>query len=158
SGLEALSLSTQDGDICGTPEYIAPEQARGEPLDRRADLYSIAVILYHAVVGRPPFSGGSPLATVSLHLSPPPPPPGEVRPDLAISPPLERLLLRGLAKDRADRPSSAEVFRADLLQIDRDYARRDRRASSAWPAAAATLPGPATVRRRQRLRLLATGV
>jgi serine/threonine-protein kinase len=118
--VELGSLTTHEGRICGTPEYMAPEQARGEVIDARADLYAVAVMLFHAVTGRLPFTGPSPLAIVSLHLTAPPPRPSVLRPDLGIFPPLERLILRGLAKDRSERPSSAEVFRADLLQIARD--------------------------------------
>ena len=121
--IDLASVTTELGHICGTPEYMAPEQARGEPVDERADLYAVAVMLFQTVVGRPPFSARSPLAVVSLHLTAAPPRPSDLRPDLAIFPPLENLILRGLAKDRAERPSSAEVFRADLLRIERDYAR-----------------------------------
>lgn len=121
--VEPGSLTTHEGQICGTPEYMAPEQARAEVIDARADLYAVAVMLFHAVTGRLPFTGPSPLAIVSLHLTAPPPRPSVVRPDLGIFPALERLILRGLAKDRSERPSSAEVFRADLLQIRRDLSR-----------------------------------
>jgi serine/threonine protein kinase len=121
-GGATLEPITKRGAICGTPEYMAPEQARGEELDARADLYATAVMLFHLVVGQVPFRGRTPLAIVSLHLSAPPPRPSVLRPDLCIFPPLESLILRALAKDRAARPSSAEVFRADLLQIARDLA------------------------------------
>jgi len=126
--VEIGSLSTDQGEICGTPEYMAPEQARGETIDGRADLYSVGVILYQAMIGRPPFQGRSALGVVSQHLTSPPPRPSELRPDLRIYPPLENLILRALSKERAERPSSAEVFRADLLQIGRDLARHERRA------------------------------
>jgi serine/threonine-protein kinase len=112
---------------------MAPEQARGEVIDARADLYAIAVMLFHAVTGRLPFTGPSPLAIVSLHLTAPPPRPSVIRPDLGIFPPLERLILRGLAKDRSERPSSAQVFRADLLQIDRDLSRSRPSSQSSIP-------------------------
>ncbi len=116
------SLISLGGEICGTPEYMAPEQACGELLDARTDLYSVAVILFHAVVGELPFKGDSPLAIVSQHLSAPRPRPSALRPRLEISPALDGLILRGMARDRRERPSSAEVFRADLLQVERDYA------------------------------------
>jgi tetratricopeptide (TPR) repeat protein len=113
-------------------------------VDARSDLYSIAVMLYQAVVGQVPFSGRSALAVVSLQASAPPPRPSVVSPERDIFPPLENLILRALAKDPAERPSSAEVFRSDLLQIALDYRRRQRprgagdRACSRGPAA--TLP------------------
>jgi serine/threonine-protein kinase len=138
--LELSSLPTAEGEICGTPEYMAPEQVRGEILDGRADLYSVAVLLYQALVGRPPFRARSPLAVVSLHLTAPPPRPSELRPDLGIYPPLENLILRALSKDRAERPSSAGVFRADLLQIARDYSRRAGRTKAPNADSSPTLP------------------
>jgi serine/threonine-protein kinase len=100
---------------------MAPEQARGETLDARADVYAVGVMLFQAVVGQLPFQASSPFALASLHLSAPPPRPGELRPDIGFFPPLESLILRVLSKNKAERPSSAEVFRADLLQIERDY-------------------------------------
>ncbi|HEX6277401.1 MAG TPA: serine/threonine-protein kinase, partial [Polyangiaceae bacterium] len=136
------SVTTEHGHICGTPEYMSPEQARGEAVDERADLYAVAAMLFQAVVGRPPFSARSPLAVVSLHLTAAPPRPRKLRPDLAIFPPLESLILRGLEKDRAERPSSADVFREDLLRIERDYARWARRSgpASGIPDESPTLP------------------
>jgi serine/threonine-protein kinase len=121
---ESTSITTNAGEICGTPSYMAPEQARGGPLDGRADLYAVGVILFRAITGRLPFTGATSLAIISQHLSAPPPRPSVARADLGIFPPLENLVLRALAKDPAERPSSAEVFRADLLQIERDYKRR----------------------------------
>lgn len=138
--VELASLSTTEGEICGTPEYMAPEQARGEVLDGRADLYSVGALLFQALVGRPPFRARSPLAVVSLQLTAQPQRPSELRPDLGIYRPLENLILRALSKDRADRPSSAAVFRADLLQIARDHARRGRRTRVAKADPAPTLP------------------
>jgi eukaryotic-like serine/threonine-protein kinase len=138
--VEFASLSTAEGAICGTPEYMAPEQARGEILDGRADLYSVAILLYQALVGSLPFRSPSPLAVVSLQLTAKPQRPSERRPDLGIYPPLENLILRALSKDRAERPSSAAVFRADLLQIARDHARRARRTKAPEADPSPTLP------------------
>ena len=138
--VELASLSTAEGAICGTPEYMAPEQARGEILDGRADLYSVGILLYQALVGRPPFQARSPLAVVSLQLTAQPQRPSELRPALGIYPPLEKLILRALSKDRAERPSSAAVFRADLLQIARDHARRARRTKAPGADPFPTLP------------------
>jgi serine/threonine-protein kinase len=136
------SMATGQGDLCGTPDYMAPEQARGEVLDGRADLYSVAVMLFQAVVGKLPFQGKTPLAVLSQHLATPPTRPGVLRPDLGIATALENLILRGLAKDRRERPSSAEVFRAELLQIERDLLREARRQARRSGAAteSATLP------------------
>ena len=79
------SQLTGHGEVCGTPAYMAPEQARGETLDARADIYAVGVMLFQAVVGRLPFQASSPFALASLHLSAPPPRPGELRPDIASS-------------------------------------------------------------------------
>src|SRR5947199_355948 len=62
-------MLTIQGLVCGTPEYMSPEQARGEPLDGRTDLYAAAVILYHLVTGDIPFRAATPIGIVSRHLS-----------------------------------------------------------------------------------------
>jgi serine/threonine-protein kinase len=156
--------ATEVGEICGTPAYMAPEQARGEELDGRVDIYSVGVLLFEALVGRVPFLGRSTLAVVSQHLSAAPPRPSALRPELQIFPPLESLVLRALAKNPAERPSSAEVFRADLLQIDRDLLRTTRRGSRVRPQVsshdAPTLPRahePAPASRRTIARLAIAG-
>jgi eukaryotic-like serine/threonine-protein kinase len=109
---ETTSL-TAPGELCGTPEYMSPEQARGDPLDARSDLYSVAVILYQMTTGRLPFQADSTLGTVSRLLVDLPEPPSRHRPD--TSPPLETLILSALAKRREERPASAEMFLRDLL-------------------------------------------
>ncbi len=106
-------MVTVDGLVCGTPEYMSPEQARGERLDGRADLYAVAVILYQMVAGELPFTG-SVVALLTKQLFDPPPPPSTRRPDLAIPAALETLILRGLEKEAAKRPASAAVFREEL--------------------------------------------
>jgi serine/threonine-protein kinase len=137
---DSPTIGTGTGEICGTPEYMSPEQARGEPLDARSDLYAIGVMLFYALLGQLPFRARSSLAVVSLHLTAAPPRPSVLRPDLDIFPPLENLILRALAKDRAERPSSAGVLRADLLQLQRDATRRGD-ARAAGPASMTSEPG-----------------
>jgi serine/threonine-protein kinase len=131
----AASFSTMRGMMCGTPAYMSPEQARGEAVDQRTDLYALGVMSFQMVVGRLPFEGQTPVDLVSAHLTATPPRPRELRPDLDIAPALEGLILRALAKDRRERPSSAAVFRADLLQIERDLVRDQRRRAIAAVAA-----------------------
>jgi serine/threonine protein kinase len=122
----APTFATVRGVPCGTPAYMSPEQARGDEVDARTDLYAIGVMLYRMVVGRLPFEGRTPGAALDATLTETPPAPRAVRPDLEIAPALEGLILRAMAKDRRERPSSAEVLRADLLQVGRDLARDAR--------------------------------
>lgn len=91
---------TRTGFIVGTPAYIAPEQAAGQrPLDGRADIYTLGVVLYQMVTGRLPFQGPTP-HVLRAHVFDPPPPPSTVAP---ISPVLEAIIMRALAKSAADR-------------------------------------------------------
>jgi CheY-like chemotaxis protein len=92
----------------GTADYVAPEQAQGREVDGRADLYSLACVLFHALSGRLPFDRGSALETLWAHVHEPPPPLAEVRPDLPAA--LGAVLASALAKDPADRPPSAGAF------------------------------------------------
>jgi tRNA A-37 threonylcarbamoyl transferase component Bud32 len=105
---------TLKGLVCGTPEYMSPEQARGEDVDGRSDLYSVGVILYQLVTGELPFSASSPVGILSKHLAEPPMPPSLRRPGLEIPAALESVILHALAKDPADRPRSAEQLRRAL--------------------------------------------
>ena len=111
------SVVTMAGIVCGTPEYMSPEQARGEKLDGRTDLYSAACILYQMATGELVFTAESALGVVTKHLSDQPVPPRQRRPDVDIHPAFEALILRGLAKDRARRPESALAFRRELEEM-----------------------------------------
>ena len=103
---------SQAGVIVGTAAYMAPEQALGQPVDARTDLYALGVLLYELTTGRLPFGGDDPLTVVSQHVHAPVVPPRVLRPDLPRS--LESIILRLLAKDAAQRFSSAEETRAAL--------------------------------------------
>ena len=72
--------ATINGALVGTPGYMSPEQARGEPADRRSDIYSAGVILYHMLAGRPPFDGDSAYLVAMKHITDPPLPPSEITP------------------------------------------------------------------------------
>jgi eukaryotic-like serine/threonine-protein kinase len=109
---ESNTALTEQGMIFGTPEYMAPEQARGDEVDARADLYAAGVLLYEMAVGRSPFSGRSPLGAMTAHLSEAPPSPRAALPGSSITPALEAVILKALAKSPADRYSSAR----DLAQ------------------------------------------
>ena len=111
------AMLTIQGLVCGTPEYMSPEQARAESLDGRADLYSAGVILYQLCTGDIPFRAPTPMGIVSRHLADTPVAPSLRRPDLQIPPALDELILRAMAKNREQRPATAAAFRADLMAI-----------------------------------------
>jgi len=116
SGEEGPAL-TRAGFVCGTPEYMSPEQARGGPIDSRSDLYAVGVILYQLTTGVLPFESDSAVGFATKHLTAEPPPPSRRRPDARISPGLERIILKALAKDPNDRPQTADAFRAELTGL-----------------------------------------
>src|ERR1051325_6035725 len=93
------AMLTIQGLVCGTPEYMSPEQARAEPLDGRSDLYAAAVILYQLVTGDIPFRAGTAMGIISRHWAEPPEPPSQRRPDLNIPPVVDQIVLRGLEKN-----------------------------------------------------------
>ena len=110
-------MLTIQGLVCGTPEYMSPEQARAEVLDGRADLYSAAIILYQLVTGDIPFRADSPMGIVSRHLAEAPMRPSARRPDLPIPKAIDELILRGMEKDRQRRFATAVDFRVALEAI-----------------------------------------
>lgn len=99
---------TQTDAIMGTPAYISPEQAQGQTVDRRSDIYSLGIILYEMVTGSVPFVAETPLAVLFKHISDPLPPPSLVRPD--VPPSIEQVLLKALAKDPRDRFATVDEF------------------------------------------------
>jgi len=101
------------GIIVGTASYMAPEQAMGQTIDGRTDLYALGVLLYELTTGRLPFTGDDPLTIVSQHVHAPVVPPRVLRPDLPHA--LERIIVRLLAKHPAQRFNSAAETRAALL-------------------------------------------
>jgi eukaryotic-like serine/threonine-protein kinase len=111
---------TRAGFVCGTPEYMSPEQARGAQLDHRSDLYAVGVILYQLCSGLLPFDSDSAVGFATKHLTEQPPPPSKRRPEARISPGLEKLIMRALAKSPDDRPQTAEAFRDELLALDKE--------------------------------------
>jgi serine/threonine-protein kinase len=104
-------MLTVQGLVCGTPEYMSPEQARAEPLDGRADLYSAAVILYQLTTGDIPFRADSAMGIISRHLSEPAVAPSWRRPDLNIPSAVDQVVMRGLEKNRDLRFPNAVAFR-----------------------------------------------
>jgi serine/threonine-protein kinase len=123
---------TSSGVIIGTPEYMAPEQATGEPVDGRADLYAVGIIAYQLATGRLPFGAESTAALLVAHTSQPPPSPRGLCP--RVSEPLERVILRALAKSPADRYDNARALRTALEEALAEEQRH--------PPPRATLPPP----------------
>ncbi len=106
---------TQAGLVCGTPEYMSPEQARGADLDLRSDLYSMGVILYQMTTGELPFASDTPVGFLTKHLSEAPVPAREKNPQVPVSAALDAVIARALVKEPELRFQSAEEMRAALL-------------------------------------------
>ena len=121
---DAQATMTQTAQVIGTAQYLSPEQARGERVDSRSDLYSTGCLLYELLTGRPPFTGDSPVAIAYQHVRENPVPPSRVDPD--VPPWADGIVLKAMAKSPADRYQTAADMRADL-----------QRAASGMPVAAA---------------------
>ena len=122
---DAQATMTQTAQVIGTAQYLSPEQARGERVDARSDLYSTGCLLYELLTGRPPFTGDSPVAIAYQHVRENPIPPSRVDPE--IPPWADSIVLKAMAKDPGDRYQSAGEMRNDI-----------QRALQGMPVAAAT--------------------
>ena len=128
---------TQTQAVIGTAQYLSPEQAQGQTVDARSDLYSTGCLLYELLTGRPPFTGDSPVAIAYQHVGQQPQPPSTFEP--SISPQMDAVALHALNKDREARYQSAAAFRADLQSV-----RLGRRISDAALGTAAGTDAAAT--------------
>jgi len=142
--LTGASVLTQTGTTVGTAHYMSPEQARGEAVDARSDLWSLGVVLYELVAGRPPFRGEYAQAVIYGILNEAPPPVTEFAPD--VPPALQGVVAKCLAKDPAARPAAAGELAdalAGCLGLEAPTAPVSYKAARPgwrrWPAAAAAL-------------------
>ena len=124
---------TQAGQVMGTATYFSPEQAQGRPVDPRSDVYSLGIVLYEMVCGRPPYRGDDALAVAYQHVQEQPTPPRQINADL--DPTLEAIILKCLAKTPQARYPSAEDLRADLRRY-----REGNQISVATPPVVAAAP------------------
>jgi len=125
---------TRTGMIMGTPSYMAPEQARGDKVDHRADIYAVGGILYRALTGKKPFDSDDPSATLTLVLTEDPERPRALEPSIPQA--LELVIQRAMAKNPKDRYQSMAELEGDLLPFDSEGAANDDSAGSTMVTAA----------------------
>ena len=109
---DSAATIAETSSIVGTAQYFSPEQARGEQVDARTDLYSTGIVFFELLTGRAPFRGENPVAVAYQHVNSEAVPPSSINP--AVSPALDAVVLRSLAKDRFERYQSAAEFRTDV--------------------------------------------
>ncbi len=114
---EADQRLTSAGMVLGSPHFIAPEQARGQPVDHRADIYAVGITLFCMLTGKPPFSGATATATILAHLTQPIPTVESVAPDLDLPAGVEAVLQRCLAKRAEERYPDMSHLIADLSAL-----------------------------------------
>jgi serine/threonine-protein kinase len=106
---------TQTAAVIGTAQYLSPEQARGEAVDARSDVYAAGCVLFELLTGEPPFTGDTPVAVAYQHVREDPRSPSELNP--AVTPALDAIVLKALSKNPANRYQSAAEMRADLVRV-----------------------------------------
>jgi len=111
---DSAATMTSTAAVIGTAQYLSPEQARGEGVDARSDVYSAGCLLYELVTGAPPFTGDSPVAVAYQHVREDPRTPSSINPE--VPPELDAILLKAMSKNPANRYQSAAEMRSDLLR------------------------------------------
>lgn len=117
---QANTQLTSTGVGVGTPDYMSPEQAMGEPLDGRSDEYSLGVMVYEMLTGRVPFMGDTPIAIVMGHISKPLPSINQFNPE--VPPSVEKVLVKALAKKAEERYESSGAFARAFVEALNDHA------------------------------------
>ncbi|MGJ6979777.1 Stk1 family PASTA domain-containing Ser/Thr kinase [Aestuariimicrobium soli] len=112
---DTSATMTQTAAVIGTAQYLSPEQARGETVDQRSDIYSAGCLLYELLVGRPPFTGDSPVSVAYQHVRELPVPPSQL--DHEITPAMDAITLKALSKSPADRYQDARAMREDIGRL-----------------------------------------
>jgi eukaryotic-like serine/threonine-protein kinase len=135
---------TQTAAVIGTAQYLSPEQARGEAVDARSDVYAAGCVLYELLTGEPPFTGDTPVAVAYQHVREDPRPPSSVNPN--IPPALDAVILKALSKNPANRYQSAAELRADLVRVRSGQAPLAPMVLSEDERTAMLASGPATSR------------
>ncbi|MGE0401122.1 MAG: serine/threonine protein kinase [Kofleriaceae bacterium] len=130
--------ATATGSLLGTPHYMAPEQAAGRPVDHRADIYAMGVILFECATGQKPFVADSLFDLLRKHVEAPPPPPRSLRPD--IPPDLEHVILCALAKAPDQRFASAQAMSMALQQATQGLPEAQWTPITGGPDHATTMP------------------
>ncbi|OLF06304.1 serine/threonine protein kinase [Actinophytocola xinjiangensis] len=106
---------TQTAAVIGTAQYLSPEQARGEAVDARSDVYAAGCVLFELLTGEPPFTGDSPVAVAYQHVREDPKPPSALNP--RVSPALDAIVLKAMSKGAPNRYQSAAEMRTDLVRV-----------------------------------------
>ncbi|MGC4808408.1 Stk1 family PASTA domain-containing Ser/Thr kinase [Micromonospora sp. DT233] len=109
-----VTTMTQTSAVIGTAQYLSPEQARGEAVDARSDVYAAGCVLFELVCGHPPFVGDSPVSVAYQHVRETPPTPSDINPD--VTPAIDAIVLKALSKNPLNRYQSAGEMRADMLR------------------------------------------
>ncbi|MDH6290884.1 Stk1 family PASTA domain-containing Ser/Thr kinase [Rhodococcus sp. NM-2] len=112
---DASSPMTQTAAVIGTAQYLSPEQARGEQVDARSDVYSLGCVLFEILTGEPPFKGDSPVAVAYQHVREDPQTPSAVNPDIPRE--LDSVILKAMSKNPANRYQTAADMRSDLVRV-----------------------------------------
>jgi eukaryotic-like serine/threonine-protein kinase len=134
---DTSATMTQTAAVIGTAQYLSPEQARGETVDARSDLYSTGCLLYELLAGRPPFVGDSPVSVAYQHVREVPVPPSQLDPE--ITPEIDAVVLKALAKDPDDRYQSAAEMRADISRLLSGEQTTAQRTTAVVPMAAGAM-------------------